>query len=170
MYLENNQIRRYPVLAIIAWTLVAAWMALIFYLSHQTGSQSDGLSRYLAEFLLKLLHQPASAEQIIGWDDILRSLAHGSAFFILALLTSWALTCVQVQDFRNALLALVISVLYAASDELHQIFVPGRACQLSDFLVDSAGVLLAVLLYQSVSTLRFLRADLRVKREEDLRI
>jgi VanZ family protein len=35
---------------------------------------------------------------------------------------------------------------YAVFDELHQIFIPGRSCQIKDMLIDSSGVLLAVLL------------------------
>jgi len=45
------------------------------------------------------------------------------------------------------LLAILISIIYAISDEFHQLFVPGRACSLSDVLTDSAGVLFAGLLY-----------------------
>lgn len=36
--------------------------------------------------------------------------------------------------------------LYAASDEFHQLFVPGRSGQISDVLLDSAGVCFGVLL------------------------
>jgi len=40
-----------------------------------------------------------------------------------------------------------IGVLYGASDELHQSFVPGRACSFLDFLADSAGVTVGLFLY-----------------------
>jgi VanZ family protein len=39
-------------------------------------------------------------------------------------------------------MTVIISVLYAASDELHQLFVPGRMCDLNDFIVDSIGVII----------------------------
>lgn len=41
--------------------------------------------------------------------------------------------------------ALTAGILYAASDELHQYFVPGRACQLRDVVIDGLGVLIGVL-------------------------
>ncbi|MHB9027609.1 MAG: VanZ family protein [Candidatus Latescibacterota bacterium] len=34
----------------------------------------------------------------------------------------------------------IVGVLYAASDEIHQLFTPGRMCELADFIVDSIGV------------------------------
>ena len=37
-----------------------------------------------------------------------------------------------------------IAALYAASDEIHQLFVPGRSGQLSDVILDSAGTLAGV--------------------------
>ena len=42
--------------------------------------------------------------------------------------------------------AWAIATLYAATDELHQIFVPGRTGKVTDILLDSAGALLGVLL------------------------
>lgn len=42
---------------------------------------------------------------------------------------------------------ILIILMYAVSDEIHQLFVPGRACSFSDFLTDSAGILFASLLY-----------------------
>ncbi|MBU4086807.1 MAG: VanZ family protein [Nanoarchaeota archaeon] len=43
--------------------------------------------------------------------------------------------------------SLFISLFYALSDEFHQLFVPYRACSFEDFLIDSAGILFASLIY-----------------------
>ncbi len=43
--------------------------------------------------------------------------------------------------------ALVLGLLYALGDELHQLFVPGRSAQWQDILIDATGVFLAVLLF-----------------------
>ena len=42
------------------------------------------------------------------------------------------------------LVPLLIGFLYAVSDEIHQYFVPGRAMQARDVLIDTAGVLLGI--------------------------
>jgi VanZ family protein len=45
---------------------------------------------------------------------------------------------------RGALLTLAIAVGYGASDELHQLFVPGRFADAYDLLADFAGALAAI--------------------------
>ena len=44
-------------------------------------------------------------------------------------------------------LAILICVLYAASDEIHQIFVPGRSCRVMDILLDSFGSISGIIIY-----------------------
>ena len=46
--------------------------------------------------------------------------------------------------FRAPFRAYLFGVLYAFSDELHQLFVPGRSCDPLDFLADSIGVALGI--------------------------
>jgi VanZ family protein len=46
-----------------------------------------------------------------------------------------------------ALLVMAIGFSYGASDEFHQLFVPGRTCTFSDFLADCTGVLFGLFLY-----------------------
>lgn len=44
------------------------------------------------------------------------------------------------------LLPWIFAVLYAASDELHQYFVPGRSCELRDVLIDACGAAAGVVI------------------------
>ena len=44
-------------------------------------------------------------------------------------------------------IALIISLLYAASDEIHQLFVPFRGAGVEDFLTDSIGIFLSVMIF-----------------------
>ena len=48
--------------------------------------------------------------------------------------------------FLPTIIAFLIGTVYAASDELHQLFVPGRSGELTDTMLDGLGVLLGVLL------------------------
>ncbi len=54
----------------------------------------------------------------------------------------------------------MFGVLYALSDEIHQYFVPGRTCDPRDFLVDSIGLLVGMLI------LMFLRGKIFLFRED----
>ncbi len=72
---------------------------------------------------------------------------HFTAYFILAVLFNLALM------FQNKypkikkkawLYTLIFILTYAGLDELHQLFVPGRDCDILDWLADSSGVLLGL--------------------------
>lgn len=50
-------------------------------------------------------------------------------------------------NWKNFLTIIIIGSLYAASDEYHQSFVEGRFSEMSDFLADSAGVVLGLVVF-----------------------
>ena len=50
--------------------------------------------------------------------------------------------------------ACVLAILYGISDEIHQLFVPGRYGQTADVLFDASGALLMILLLRRLSWLR----------------
>ena len=79
---------------------------------------------------------------------IVRKTAHFTEFFALGLSLVPAVRDVGRQQTlrRTAILSWLIGTLYAVSDEIHQIFVAGRSCELSDVLIDSAGVLCGVVI------------------------
>jgi VanZ family protein len=77
------------------------------------------------------------------WDFILRKAGHISEYFILTLLLYRAFR----ETFNLSPLLLFVypaglSLLYAASDEIHQLFTPTRVCSFRDVLIDSFGILL----------------------------
>ena len=53
---------------------------------------------------------------------------------------------IQTEKLRRIVLPWVIGTIYAVSDEVHQLFVEGRSCEVRDMLLDSAGVAAGVLL------------------------
>jgi len=48
--------------------------------------------------------------------------------------------------YKGIKLALLICILYAVSDEVHQLFIPGRGGQFKDVIIDSAGVLVEIII------------------------
>ena len=75
---------------------------------------------------------------------------HFIAYFILALFLNLALLLqTRFQWFKqkaNYAVILIISV-YAGFDELHQIFIPGRSCDLRDWITDFMATCFAVLVF-----------------------
>ena len=52
---------------------------------------------------------------------------------------------------RCIVYSLLICILYATSDELHQVFIPGRGAQVKDVIIDSAGACVGILVYMIIS-------------------
>lgn len=170
MYIENNEVKRYPISAIIAWILTVLWMAVIFLLSHQDNVSSSGLSGQLVAVLMRITGGQLEGPQLVRFESVIRVLAHGFVFFVLGLLVSYAFETINIRELPNAALTFIISALYAASDELHQLFIPGRAGELKDFLIDCAGIVLAIIIYQVVRTISDLRSELEVGSQDELRL
>jgi VanZ family protein len=101
-----------------AWLPVIAWCAVIFAFS-AVPSLGTGLG---------------------GWDLVLRKLAHVAEFAVLGALLARALGRTWV--------AFALGVLYAASDEVHQSFVAGRAGRPLDVAIDAGGVALGIVAWR----------------------
>lgn len=54
------------------------------------------------------------------------------------------------QGKKNRLLCWCAGTAYAATDEFHQLFVPGRSCQFRDVCIDSAGILTGIVLFSLI--------------------
>ncbi len=100
--------------------------------------------------IFSLSSQPAGAE-MPWWEVSLRKLGHVSGYAALAALWAWALAGV---GRRPLLVAAVIALAYACTDEYHQGFVRGRHGTPLDVLVDSVGIALALLLIRRRPTRR----------------
>ncbi len=123
-------------------------MAAIFAFSAQTAEESQQVSdSFLASLVGRLLDAllPRLSEKGMEFD--IRKYAHMAEFMALGLASFLYLSEYGRwrRDLRAAFLALAGSVLYACTDEVHQLFVPGRACRASDVLLDSAGIAAGIL-------------------------
>jgi VanZ family protein len=125
----------------IAWSLLILWMAVIFFLSSQPGRESSESGKWLMDFFLSL---GINLKAIFGTytSYIIRKTAHFTEYFILTLLAHGAFRKYESLS-RPLLFAFLFSVIYAATDELHQSFVPDRVATPVDVLIDCAGALLA---------------------------
>lgn len=152
-----------------------AVMIVIFIFSGQQGAASAGASNGVGEWLLGLLGieippgMSASRVPIIFGLNI-RKLAHIFLYFLLggtSFLFAATLPVKTVAKVRPAVsggIALVISLLYACLDEIHQSFVPGRAAQIQDVGVDAIGFVLAIALCMAAS---YIVLAARAKKQEN---
>lgn len=126
----------------IRFSFVFIWMGVIFYLSHQPASASSALSGGIVEWILRLFPFDLN-EEIVHY--FVRKSAHFTAYFVLGVLLMHA---VRVKRLIIGIgVSLFISVLYAASDEFHQTFIPGRSGEVRDVLIDSVGAFFGIIIY-----------------------
>ena len=80
-------------------------------------------------------------------------LVHFAEFGLLCLMTCWSLSTVRIGSKRiyKIILAIGIVSLYGISDEFHQLFTPNRSVDIFDWLADTAGAVVAGLLWQTLT-------------------
>ena len=128
----------------LSWILVITWMAVIFILSAQPANDSASLSTGITDWIYQLLINVFPNLNIDTLHLIIRKLAHFTIYLVLGVLLLNALSHNEQKQSANFVLALLVSSLYAISDEIHQVFVSGRAGQISDVLIDIIGSLIGI--------------------------
>jgi len=134
----NNRKRT---IILLSWIAVLLWMLFIFNLSSQTADQSDQLSKGIVAVIVEMIEKVAHGFDLdtSGFNHFMRKFAHFFAYLVLGVLVMNALSQSGVRGLRACTFAIGICVLYAVSDEVHQLFVPGRGGQAVDVLLDSVG-------------------------------
>ena len=112
-------------------------MCVIFWLSSRTAEQSSEQSDSILQWLINIFGDNLFTTFII------RKSAHFLEFTGLCVLFNLALF--QTKKRTMPVLSVIFTSLYAASDEIHQIFVEGRSCEFGDWVIDSSGAILGAI-------------------------
>ena len=132
-------------------------MVAIFRFSSQNADDSSTESIRITQELLcvirdrlRLSWTPSQLSLYIERSEFfIRKLAHFSEYAALGLSLILPLCAFYSGSFKKKTLFLtswIICIAYAASDELHQFFSPGRSPQIRDVVIDSFGALAGILL------------------------
>ena len=138
--------------------LLVLWMGFIFSMSCENAEESSNTSGQTIRVVLSAVpgfeEQPEEVKVNIieKLQFIVRKSAHFIGYMILGILAS-GLILYYGNINKKYLLAFLICVIYAISDEIHQLFVPGRSGQVRDVLIDSAGSLLGIIIVMALEKL-----------------
>jgi VanZ family protein len=123
------------------WLPVAAWAALIFLLS--TGwFTGEHTARLMIPVLARLL-PGVPTSTLFAIHGGVRKGAHFAEYAVLSVLLRRALSRDAPWTVRTAVAAVALAAVWAALDELHQVFVPGRGAAVGDVVLDTAGAIAA---------------------------
>lgn len=145
-----STIRIYPARVVFA-VLTIACMVTIFLFSGDNADasshKSSKITKAAVETLVKEYDEMSPEKQQSVLDKaehIVRKLAHFSIYTLLGFLASFTVGRRRLFS-RKSLGVIVFCFLYACSDEIHQLFVPGRSGMFTDVLIDTGGAVTGML-------------------------
>ena len=134
---------------ILITSLIAIFVT-IFGFSNQNSETSSGLSQkvtnFVVEFIpsIKNMPEPEKENVIDRIESIIRKIAHYSIYTLVGILLMSLMSTYKIKELDRIAVSLIIGVIYASTDEIHQAIVPGRGPLITDVILDSMGVLTGI--------------------------
>lgn len=122
---------------IILIILLIIWMITVYCFSNQQGESSGNTSGKFIKTILKVFSKDISKEQIQKLQLPIRKLAHFTIYAIGGILAILLLNQYNIPLIQKLIYSQLIISAYAALDEFHQSFIPGRTASIWDVLIDS---------------------------------
>ena len=120
------------VLLMLSWSAVIAVCVCIFLFSGTVAEESSEQSSAIIEWIQTIFG-------VAFTDFVVRKAAHVLEYTALGFFSANAFYY-TFKKIKIIFAAFGFSFLYSISDEIHQLFVPGRAGQIRDVLIDTAGI------------------------------
>ena len=157
----------FSVLTVILWIAVAIWMVGIFMFSAENAEESletsDGIVDVVVEKVTEDVKNEMTSEEYdslrMKISTVVRKCAHFSVYLVLGVLVTLALGRHISKGAKLVMFSQLWCSLYAVSDEVHQIFVPGRAGRILDVMIDSAGALCGIAVVMAVASIFFAKKN-----------
>ena len=140
-------------LNIIRGILITALIAIfvtIFGFSNQNAETSSGLSQKVANFVVEIVpsikNMPEQEKEKVvdRIESVVRKIAHYSIYTLVGILLMSLMSTYKIKELDRIAVSLIVGVIYASTDEIHQVFVPGRGPLITDVILDSIGVLTGI--------------------------
>lgn len=131
--------------------LMIIWMIIIFMFSARNGETSGQDSHRVGKLIGKIVisgfeewSEDEQMEFAVKVDHVVRKTSHALEYTMLGILVVGAFLEWEKNRKLQGVVYWLIGTFYAMTDEIHQLFVPGRSGQVSDVCLDSAGVMVGV--------------------------
>lgn len=139
---------------ILIWLPAIVMAMIIFGFSKQDGEESSGLSYKAADIILTVCDKAGiidcnenNRESMIEAVQFpIRKAAHMTEYAIFSIFVMIALIVDGINGVRIPVISAVIAIAFAATDEFHQTFVPGRYGCVLDVLIDAAGSIIGLII------------------------
>ncbi len=124
----------------------------IFNFSNQDGKASSGLSKKVARKIVdvfpytKNLSEKTKNKIVEKTQPIIRKGAHLSIYTLVGIFIMSFISTYKIHLKYKFLISILVGLVYASSDEIHQSFIPGRTASIIDVGIDTLGVTLGIIL------------------------
>lgn len=124
----------------------------IFNFSNQDGKASSGLSKKVARKIVEVfpytknLSEKTKNKIVEKTQPIIRKGAHLSIYTLVGIFIMSFISTYKIHLKYKFLISILVGLVYASSDEIHQSFIPGRTASIIDVGIDTAGVFLGIIL------------------------
>ncbi len=134
--------------------LLILWMIIIFLASHDSGevssSKSDSVSKFIISIIEDIRGEKFNTSEIEDFTDntvfYIRKSAHFIEYLILGILIISILSDYSY-DKKIVIFSFIFCLLYAITDEIHQLFISGRSAKVMDVIIDSSGSITGIFIY-----------------------
>ena len=138
---------------VIYLILIVIWMVGVYKFSAENGQKSSGTSTGITIKIVNIItgykqiteEEKLELVQII--HPIIRKIAHYILYMAGGILIINYLDILKFDQKKKIIYSIIIGMLYAISDEIHQYFVPNREMQIKDVFIDTLGIITGVFLY-----------------------
>ena len=130
---------------------------VIFGFSNQDGQTSGGTSRKVARKIVEIFpttknKSEQEKENIVeNMQPVIRKLAHFSIYTLVGISMMTFMETFSISTRKKVIVSLIVGALYATSDEIHQLFIPGRTAAVTDVLIDTFGVAVGILIVRGIA-------------------
>ena len=139
----------------VSWIPVIIVMIIIFSFSSKPADSSNQSSMTVADHILTAYENTTQVQldaeqryQILETMNIVvRKGSHFCEYALLAVTIAFHFYIHGLQGIRLLLLSVALSATYAATDEFHQLFIPGRSSQFRDVMIDTSGATAGMLFF-----------------------
>ena len=140
------------IVRIVLIAIILFITSTIFGFSNQNAEESSGISGRVAKRIIEIqpkyknIKEEEKQELIEKYQHPVRKFAHFSIYTLLGMAIA-GLTCTyKINNKKRILITLISGAVYAMTDEFHQTFIAGRSGQITDVLLDTAGVILGCII------------------------
>ena len=136
--------------------LIIIWMIVVFLFSNQQGNASSVTSNKVTKEIIEIMPSTKNLEEnkkieiVKKVNPIMRKIAHYTIYLVGGILIIFFISTIVKSEGRGVLYSTLIGLIYAITDEIHQMFMDGRTAKVTDVYIDTLGVITGIVIYITI--------------------